>query len=264
MRYEVYLDAVILIQFVMNYCVLRLTESLMRLKTSRLRVVLASLAGAFGSCLLFLPIGLNAYLKFIFVFILFGSLMLGIAFRVRGMRQYLCMLLAIVSTTFLLGGVVQWLMSMLGRNIPMLLWIVLVWVIYCLLQFGLKQYRKQKSLFIPVTILLEGDDKSTKQISIIALKDTGNRLREESTGKAVCIIEQGIADFKKEELYKVTYHTLGNENDEMNAQMIPRMVIHTKEGDVVSKDVMLALYPGKISKKGAYHMILHPEYLKED
>ena len=60
MRYEVYLDAVILIQFVMNYCVLRLTESLMRLKTSRLRVVLASLAGAFGSCLLFLPIGLNA------------------------------------------------------------------------------------------------------------------------------------------------------------------------------------------------------------
>lgn len=264
MRYEVYLDAVILIQFVMNYCVLRLTEALMRLKTSGLRVILASLIGAMGSCLLFLPIGMKGFLKFILVFVVFGFLMTGITFRVRGMRQYLCMLLAIASTTFLLGGIVQWLMSILGSDISMPVWIISVWLIYRLLQFGLKQYRGQKSLFLPVTITLDGAGKDAKQVSVIALKDTGNRLREESTGKAVCIVEQGIADFEGGELYAVTYHTLGNENDEMKAQMIPQMVIHTKEGDVVAKDVMLALYPGKISKKGAYHMILHPEYLKED
>ncbi len=263
MRYEVYLDTVFLIQFVMDYCALSLTASLMRLKVTRLRIMIASMAGAMGSCLFFLPIGMNGYLKFIVIFIVFAMIMAGIAFRVRGVRRYMYMLLTIVATTFLLGGVVQWLMAMFDGNIPVLIWLAFVYGIYALLQKGLQWYRRQKSLFVPVTLSLD-DEGEVKQISVVALKDTGNRLREEKTGKAVCILEEGLMPFTLKKDYQVTYHTLGTESDAMNAQMISRMVIHTKEGDVTAKDVMLAFYPGKISKKGAYHMILHPEYLKED
>ena len=263
MRYEVYLDTVFLIQFVMDYCVLRLTASLMKLKATRLRIMIAAMAGAIGSCLFFLPVGINGYIKFIVIFIMFAMVMAGIAFRVRGVRQYLSMLLAIVASTFLLGGMVQWLMAVFGGNIPVLLWLGIVYGIYFLLQQGLQAYRRQKGLFMPVTLTLDAEGEN-KQISVIAIKDTGNRLWEEKTGKAVCILEEGIVPFITKEEFEVPYHTLGNESAEMRAQMIPRMVIHTKEGDVTAKDVMLAFYPGKISKKGAYHMILHPEYLKED
>ena len=262
MKYEVYLDTVFLIQFVMDYCTLSLTASLMKLKVTRLRIMIASMAGAMGSCLFFLPFGGNGYLKFIIIFIVFAMIMAGISFRVRGLRQYLCMLLTILATTFLLGGMVQWLMAFFGGKLPVLLWLSLVFGIYTVLQQGLRLYRRQKSLFIPVTLSLEDDEE--KKITVVALKDTGNRLREEETGKAVCILEEGIVAFKPKKEYRVTYHTLGTEADAMKAHLISRMVIHTKEGDVTVKDVMLALYPGKISKKGAYHMILHPEYLKED
>lgn len=264
MKYEVYLDTVFLIQFVMDYCVLMLTASVMRLITSRLRIIIAALAGAVGSCLLFIPIGINGYLKIIVVLVTFGLIMTGIAFRVRGKRQYLSMLLMILAALFLLGGAVQWLMSMFGSGVPTMLWVVFLLLIYILLQSGLYLYRKQKSLFVPVTLTLSKENGTTEKISVIALKDTGNRLREEHTGKGVCILEDGIFKTKDGPFYQVAYHTLGNEDAKMNAQVIPQMMIHTKEGDVVVKDVMLALYPGKISQRGSYHMILHPEYLKED
>lgn len=264
MKYEIYLDTLFLIQMVINYCVLMLTAAVMRLITSRLRVLIASMAGAVGSCLMVLPIGINGYAKFLLIFIFFGMVMTGIAFRVRGVRQYLCMLLAIVTATFLLGGVVQWLVSVSGNRLPMGTWLLLLLLVYGLLQYGLQEYRKQRSLFVPVTLKIVGEDAQTKQISVIALKDTGNRLREQRTGKAVCILEKDVLSQALENDYEVTYHTLGREEAVMKAGIVPEMIIHTKEGDVHTGDVMLALYPGKISKRGAYHMIMHPEYLKEE
>ena len=50
----------------------------------------------------------------------------------------------------------------------------------------------------------------------------------------------------------------------MQAFIVPEIVIHFGEGDLKQKEVMIASYPEKITKKGSYHMILHPAYLKED
>ncbi len=263
MRYEVYLDTVFIVQLVMDYCILRLTASFMKLKTTVFRVFLAALAGAAGSCIIFLPVGINGSLKFIVVFTGVGLIMTGIAFRLRGVRHYLCMVLTVSAFTFLFGGVVCRIVLLTGQRVTFGIWIGVILLVYILLQSGLHHYRRQKDLFVPVTLLIKEGEKEQK-LSVIALKDTGNRLREPATGKAVCILEQGVADLKEEKTYLVPFHTLGNESDAMRAQMIPEMIIHTKEGDIAAKDVMIALYPGKISKKDAYHMILHPEYLKED
>lgn len=264
MRYEVYLDTVFLIQFVMNYCVLMLTASVMKLITSRLRIILAALVGALGSCFMFLPIGGRGYIKFLIFFLVIMLMMTRIAFCVRGMRQYLCMLLSITAAVFLLGGVSQWLMAILGGGAPVMAWLFFLLLIYVILQYALYQHRRQKSLFVPVTISFEDANKVRNKISVVALLDTGNRLREETTGKAVCILEASVTKPDVSDFYEVTYHSLGNETAKMNARVVPEMVIHTKEGDIRNREVMLALYPGKISKKGAYHMILHPEYMKED
>ncbi|MBQ8247206.1 MAG: sigma-E processing peptidase SpoIIGA [Lachnospiraceae bacterium] len=264
MRYEIYLDTLFLIQLVINYCVLMLTAAVMKLITSRLRIIIASMAGALGSCLMVMPIGINACVKFIVIFTVFGLIMTGIAFRVRGVRQYLCMLLAIVSATFLLGGVVQWMISLSNNSLPVPLWLLLLILVYGLLQYGLQQYRRQKSLFVPVTLSVWNENEEPVKVSVIALKDTGNRLREHETGKAVCILEEGVTSFELQNDYEVTYHSIGREEASMRAGIIPEMIIHTKEGDILSRNVMLALYPGKISKRGAYHMIMHPEYMKEE
>ena len=264
MKYEIYLDTLFLIHMVINYCVLMLTAAVMRLITSRLRVLIASMAGALGSCLMVLPMGIDGYVKFILIFIIFGLVMTGIAFRVRGIRQYLSMLLAIVAATFLLGGVVQWLVSVTGNRLPVGIWLLLLFLVYGLLRYGLQEYRKQQSLFVPVTLTVKDTGADTRHISVVALKDTGNRLREQETGKAVCILEEDVLSFSLKNDYEVAYHTLGSEEAVMKAGIIPEMIIHTKEGDVHTGNVMLALYPGKISKKGAYHMIMHPEYLKEE
>ncbi len=264
MKYEIYLDTLFLIQMVINYCVLMLTAAVMRLITSRLRVLIASMAGALGSCLMVLPVGINGYIKFALIFVTFGLMMTRIAFRVRGVRQYLCMLLAIIAATFLLGGVVQWLIAVSGNRLPVGVWLLLLLLVYGLIQYGLREYRKQRSLFVPVTLTLKDASSETKHISVVALKDTGNRLREQETGKAVCILEEEVLSFGLKNDYEVVYRTLGSEGAVMKAGIIPEMIIHTKEGDVHAGNVMLALYPGKISNRGAYHMIIHPEYWKEE
>ncbi len=264
MRYEVYLDTIFLIQFVMNYCVLMLTASVMRLITSRLRIILAALIGALGSCFMFLPMGNMGYAKFLIFFLAVIVMMTRIAFCVRGLRHYLCMLLSITAAVFLLGGMSQRFMTLLGNGAPVAVWLFFILLVYAIMQHTLYQYRRHKSLFVPVTISFEDANKVRNKISVVALLDTGNRLREETTGKAVCILEEGVVMPEMSEVYEVTYHSLGNESAQMKAQVIPEMIIHTRVGDIKNKEVMLALYPGKISKKGAYHMILHPEYMKED
>lgn len=268
MKYEIYLDSVFAIQFVTDYCVLMLTASLMKLKATRLRIIIASLVGAVGGCLMLLPIGISGAPKYLLLFPLFSVLMTGICFRVRGMQQYLCMMMCLLASAFILGGIAKWITGL--KWIPDIteIRILALISIYILLQAGIYLYRRQKngaeSIFVPVTLTVSEEENGQNTVSVIALKDTGNRLRENSTGKAVCILEKNVVPEFGNDFYRVTYHTLGNEDDELKAQMIPKMIIHTKEGDVVSKDVMLAFYPGKISKRGAYHMILHPEYLKED
>ncbi|MBQ7766090.1 MAG: sigma-E processing peptidase SpoIIGA [Lachnospiraceae bacterium] len=264
MKYEVYLDTVFLIQFVMNYCVFMMTASIMKLITSRLRIILAALIGAIGSCFMFLPVGLNGYVKFILVFVLWIAASTRIAFCVRGRRQYFSMLLSIVAITFLLGGVAQWLMSVFSGNLAVGIWLTLIILIYGIFQYSLRQYRRQKSLFVPVTILTEVGEDACQKVSIVALIDTGNRLRENKTGKAVCIVEHGIMPPREQYDYEVTYYALGSTGATMKAQSIPQMMIHTKEGDIKCRDVMLAFYPGKISQSGAYHMILHKDYMKEE
>ena len=90
------------------------------------------------------------------------------------------------------------------------------------------------------------------------------RAREQETGKAVCILEEGVLSLSLKNDYEVSYHSLGREEATMKAGIIPEMIIHTKEGDVHTGNVMLALYPGKISPKGSYHMILHGDYVKKE
>ncbi len=264
MKYEVYLDTIFLIQLVLNYCVLMLTASAMKLITSRLRIILASLIGAAGSCFLFLPGGSYAGIKFIVIFGVITFMMIRISFHVRGCKYNLLMFATILATVFLLGGITQWIVGTMGTQNMLWIWLLSVIVIYHLMQMALKQYRKQRSSFVPVTITVDVKDKVRNQISIIALIDTGNRLREETTGKPVCILETGVVDLEFPQFYEVVYRSLGNEEARMKAWIVPEILIHTKEGDIKQKEVMLALYPGKISNKGSYHMILHPAYLKED
>ena len=261
MKYEVYLDSIFFIQFVMNYCVLMLAATVMRLVTKRIRIVMAALIGAFGSCLLFVPLAINGLVKGFLVFAFFSVIMTGIAFRVRGSGHYICMLLSVVSALFLFGGITQWLMMVLGGRVSIFQWIAIIVAVYGMLRWVIHLYRKQKSVFLPVSIRIETED-GQKEISVVALQDSGNRLRELSTGKGVCVLESGVLKISEDGEYRVLFRSLGNEADSMKAQIIPKMIVHTKEGDKIIQNVMLAFYQGKISQNGSYHMILHPEYLK--
>ncbi|MBO5082944.1 MAG: sigma-E processing peptidase SpoIIGA [Lachnospiraceae bacterium] len=264
MKYEVYLDTVFLIQFVLNYCVLMLTASFMKLITSRLRIILAALIGAGGSCLMFLPGGSGAGIKFVIIFGIITFMMIRVAFHVRGYKLNLLMFLTILTVIFLLGGVTQWVVGRLGVSDTSWLWLAFIIAFYNLLQFALKQYRRQKSHFVPVTIDLGMEGEMHNKVSVIALIDSGNRLREETTGKPVCILENDVFKIQTTKNYEVTYHSLGNREAKMQAIIVPEIVIHFGEGDLKQKEVMIASYPEKITKKGSYHMILHPAYLKED
>ena len=213
---------------------------------------------------MFLPGGSSAGFKFVVIFSVVTFMMIRIAFHVRGCKLNLFMFLTILAVIFLLGGVTQWVVGRLGVSDTSWLWLAFIIAFYNLLQFALKQYRRQKSHFVPVTIDLGMEGEMHNKVSVIALIDSGNRLREETTGKPVCILENDVFKIQTTKNYEVTYHSLGNREAKMQAFIVPEIVIHFGEGDLRQKEVMIASYPEKITKKGSYHMILHPAYLKED
>lgn len=175
---EIYLDLVVLLNFLVDYLLLLGTNRLAGFPPGRARCGLAAALGALysGCCLLpgFAFLG-NLLWRSVFL-----CLMAAVAFgggSSMGKRSALFLLLSMA-----LGGIA----ISLGRgDFPALvLAAVLIWLL-CRISFG-NPVGSQS--YVPVTLTYNG-----KTAGVLALQDTGNTLRDPITGEQVLIISSAIA-----------------------------------------------------------------------
>lgn len=259
MYYEIYIDSLFLVNFVMNLYLLLLVNASVYRTATRLRLVLGAVVGAVAYLI---PFWLPGPVWFrTAVGILPGNiLMLLTAFRIKSIKSFLLILEKLLIFSFLMGGC----MVFLVKNIPVLgqyatgiLGIMGIGaIIYLLATLILKRGWNGASLCKVTLVCKEG------KIKVTGLIDSGNSLAEPISGKPVSVVEKSVFHglWKDEPgIYRVIpYHSIGKKNGMLKGYLFPEIQIETCGVTKICKDVYIAVSEESISGDG----IIMPELEK--
>lgn len=199
MQTEVYIDLYVLINTSMNLLSLMITASLLHRKVSRLRSCLAALLGGIyaAAALLFEIEGALGFT----LDLLAGGLMCAVAFAGSSLSlfRFLQSALVEVLTSMILGGIMTALYSLLNRlDLPLEVLEgdgLSVWLFLLLsLAAGLLTLRggrffgfagRTKSVTVEVRLF-------EKELTLRAMVDSGNLLRDPVSGRGVIVVEREI------------------------------------------------------------------------
>ncbi len=266
--YEINIDNLFLINFVMNLYFYSLAAKALRRTATRIKVTGVSFAGALLFCiLLFIP-GIPVFIKRFIGPLIISMSMTAIIFRIRQINEILQYTGYMFVSAFLLGGIMKFLFT----SVPLLygkqesIWYILGigMISYQIISWWITQMKKRKGTFIyNVKLFGYGND-----ITIKALVDSGNSLREPVSGKPVSVIESEVLDRLKgvqapEKFKIIPYRSIGKDNGIMEGYEIPEMMIEDNRGKIRWQKVIVGISRNKVSANGKYQMILHPDLYNE-
>lgn len=278
-EYVVYLDVFFLINFIMDYIVLKLTSLVMRKKTRKLRIFAATIFGAVYSVIIIQP--LLHHLRFVtFISIAAACIMVWIAFGFGDIVTYLKNIVFLACVSFMLGGVMNYLYytTDLGKHINNVIhgtsnqvvnarkFIFVTFVAYIILLIVCKvimAHKRELNLLFEVKLSRRGKSVVTK-----ALFDTGNSLVEPVSGSMVHIAEYKILkpmlegdESAKENICVIPFHSVGEENGMLYGIRIDEMVVLINGEPQFLYNPVIAVYDGILSTSGRYSMILNKDTL---
>lgn len=109
MYYELYIDVLFLVNFLMDYILLLVTKKVLRISSSYGRICLGALLGAFLTCLV-TAVGIPfTFIKVILFYVLIPSAMLAAGIPLRSPDGFLRALITIYISGFLVGGIFEYL-----------------------------------------------------------------------------------------------------------------------------------------------------------
>lgn len=276
MYYEVYADSIFFLQFVMNLYVLLLVNYYTRGTATLLRIVLGAAVGALGSLLTLSSPG-PIWVRVFCGSIMTSFMMLLVTFRIRKMKTMCSMVEKTLLCSFCFGGVMRLLLRIFStgeweQKSPMRFVLVVLGTIALLLIKLCEKEKKQSSEYFAI---LKNND---KQVKVLALLDSGNRLTEPISGKPVSVITREIfdsLDLENMSCYRVIpYKSVGCAAGIMDGYLLPELWVNLDGLDRKWKNVYVAVSPDDLSvfrtsgngvygKKQEVRMILNPALLKE-
>lgn len=275
MYYEIYIDSLLLVNFVMNLYLLLLVNASAFRTATRLRLVLGAAIGAVAYLIPFLVEGPVGF-KMAVGGVLGCILMIFTAFRINSIKSFLQILEKLVIFSFLMGGSMVFLLKnvpALGQYATGILGVMGAGAVIYLLVCRLLK-RSQSACLCKVTLVCR-----ESRVKVTGLIDSGNSLVEPISGKAVSVVEKSVFHgLWKEEpgLYRVIpYHSIGKKNGMLKGYLFPEIQIETGGVTKICKDVYIAVSEESISgdsismpelEKGVQsnvRMIVNPALLKK-
>lgn len=257
----IYIDSIFLLNMVMDLYLLALTAKVLGKTATYARIFAGSAAGAAGYCIVLCLPHIPYMLKVLLGMVPTGMLMIKIACRTRGFRELLRGLGYLYFFSFLIGGFIIFLKGRSGiaaeheNSIFALAGLGFAGFAICSRVIAAHQ-RKQKEHFCRVSI---PGDKGT--LTVEALIDTGNGLVDPVSKRPVAILEAGqwehLKLWMKPEKYKIIpYHSIGKDSGLLEGYEIDSMEVKGSMGEKQYEKVIVAIFNGKISKRGGYQMVL--------
>lgn len=261
--YEVYVDSLFLVNFVMNLLMLELVNLTLMCTATRRRVVAGAAAGAVIYLLPFMLSG-PGWLKLFLGLAAGTAVMIEMTFRLRNLKAFFKTAEKLLLYSFLVGGILLFIIRCFPgiRNVLMNIFGVMGMGVVVFLEIArLIRGKGENSELCRVVLTGRG-----VRITVSALIDTGNGLVEPISGKPVSVLEKSVFEglWREKEpggFRVIPYHSVGKKNGILQGYLIPQIEIE-KDGMVkICRDVYVGISDEYISCSDNYKMILNPRLL---
>lgn len=261
MYYELYIDVLFLINFMMDSLLLLAVKKVLKCPVQNVRVFFGGAAGAVLSCVLaVLP--LPAVVKIPVYYAGINSMMLRIGLNIKKWREFWRAFVLLYAAAFLMGGMMQILRPWIRTGSLFFAAAVPVYYLLCFLwKFLIRLKRQQKQ--ICDVVLYVGIEK----YRVNALMDTGNGLTDPISGEPVCVMDPACAREMLEEaedkgIRYIPYRTVAGDGvmPVFRAEEMEIFLPGEKEKFRMQRPV-IGICEGQISEQEDYQMILNPDIL---
>lgn len=263
MYYELYVDSLFLVNFVMNLYLLILVNHRLLRTATRKRLIGAAGAGALCYLLPFVVNG-PVWAKYGGMVLLGTWLMIYIAFRPKTLRGYLKILGCLCKVSFLLGGVLLFANSVFsfGQILSLGVWgvlgvgaIAVMWIRFLIERRATEKFCST----CKVTLIKDG-----KRIVSEALLDSGNSLTEPVSGQPVSVIDRMLFEElwgDENALFRaIPYHSIGCRHGILKGYLLPVLEVETDGITKHLENVYVAIMP----QSGKIPVIIHPGLLNRE
>lgn len=300
---EVYVDVLILVNFVMDFFIIWAAGKLANVRFRIVRIVFASVLGAVYSLIVFFPD--VTYLNTLLGKVFFSFIMIITAFAPLTIRSFFRSLVYFYLVSFAMGGAVigaVYLTDELPLSVQVLsgvpsvlrdfniAWLLVGLGVAVILGLGgivfLRRSWLQQQLLKKLVIHF-----IDKKVTVQALLDTGNQLMDPLTNKPVIVVEFGclkdilpenisrsilenddisLLDFNEHvgsewaaRLRLIPYNSVGRSHGMLLGVKPDLVEIISKEGIIKTNDVVIGILNRTLNQEGKFQALLHPAVLQD-
>jgi len=257
MYYELYVDVLFLVNFMMDYILLLIVRKMMKCTATHRRICIGAAVGSLLTCLVvILPIPYTI-IKLILFHVLVNTCMIRVGLKIKTIRSFLKAIIMLYIGSFLLGGIMEVFRPYIRvGSLFLLIAIVGYYLVMAIWRF-LSYMQRWNQCHYTVELYL-----GNKKYQIKGMIDTGNGLRDPISGTPVNILDRHTARtlFGEEHLKDVRYipyQSIGKKAGVLPAVQLERMCI-LKDTECWVERPLIAISEETISKGGEYEMILNP------
>ncbi len=262
MYYELYLDVLFLENLLADYLLLSLLRKVLKCPAGRLKRLLGAALGSAGICGLYLFSIERTFAGQLLIYVVFSTVMVKTGLGIRDFRTLGKAIVLLYISSFLLGGIYQWVQSRVRLPLyPFAGFTLISYWILSLFMGWLLGFRER------IRDVFEGEiEYHGKTVHVKGLLDTGNHLKDPVFGKPVSI----LTECKKQELCSgeeplyqmIPFHSLGEPNGILPAFFADFIRIRKKDGS--EKQIerpLIGVTKEPLSSQKDYDMIAHPDLL---
>lgn len=257
MYYELYVDVLFLVNFMMDYLLLLLLKKMLKCTATHGRICIGAALGSLLTCVVVvLPIPYAA-IKFILFHMVVNTIMIRAGLKIKKAGMFLKAYFLLYIGSFLMGGVLQALypyvrtgslffaVAVGGYYIVSKLWDFILHV------QRMHQYHCKVDLYL-------GD----RRCQVEGIIDTGNGLLDPVSHQPVSILDKNVArqflgDETMSKVRYIPYHSIGKKEGVLLALKMDQMCIHG-ETECWIKEPLIGVSEETISAEGEYELILNP------
>lgn len=262
MYYEFYIDVFFVVNLLMDFLLLCLTNRLLTGAANPLRAFLGGMLGAAGMCGFWLFAGEIRAGKLILFYVVMAFVMVRAGCGFRTLKRLFAGVCTLTGAACFMGGILHVFPYAARKGI--ITFFAITMIAYAVLYIGIRlcKYLKGKET-LPCEAVVS---QNNRQVTLKGLYDTGNCLYDRETGKAVCVMEldsfrkllgqeQQIALEQFCSMQEISQDTAGAR---LLEELKPRFLLYTSVGcqrgllPVVTAE-SLTVYTGEHKKQ-----VLHP------
>lgn len=232
-----------------------LAVSIFRKKRARAyRLLAGAIWGTLGSCAVFLFCGHMA-VYFLVVHFFINPLVLFFSFRETGRKDFFTDLCVGYFAFLIIGGITEWLYADGNGVFPYELAVGIAVPVLIVAAFWHRRQKRKRVRYLKAELWHE-----EVYISLQALSDSGNLLRDPYTGKNVNLIDKTVyvRTFGPPQAVRmIPYESLGCQHGLLEAVTIEKLSYVLEDGEIQIEQAVLGLADHTLFERKSYQMIIN-------